>query len=111
MLSALSRSTLAGLLVAVVALQSPAVSLASTSPEFSGQATALRATVLGTPFTFADTGPLPSAGGSQQASLLNASVPGVATAEVLHATTIGQNESSQSEASLASLTVTAAGNT
>jgi hypothetical protein len=99
------------LLVAVVALQSTAVSLASTSPDFSGQATALRATALGKSLTFADTGPLPSSGGSQQASLLSASVPGVATAEVLHATTIGQNDSSQSEASVASSTVTAGGNT
>jgi len=111
MLSILSRSTTAALLLAVAALQSPAVILANTSPDFSGQATGLHATVLGTPLTFAGTGPLPSSGGAQQASLLSASVPGVATAEVLHATTIGQNESSQSEASLASLTVTAGSNT
>jgi hypothetical protein len=111
MSSILLRSTTALLLVAVLALQSTAVSLANTSPEFSGQATALRATALGTTFKFADTGPLPSSGGSQQASLLTAGVPGVAKAEVLHATTIGQNDSSQSEASVATLTITAGGNT
>src|SRR5690242_864046 len=100
MLSRLARSRITLLLVAAVALQSPAISLASTSPSFSGRATALQATALGTPITFADTGPLPSSGGSQDASLLNAAVPGVATAEVLHASTIGQGSSSHSEASL-----------
>ena len=36
-------------------------------------------------------------------------MPGVATADVLHATTIGQNNSSNSEASVADVTITAGG--
>src|SRR5205823_3646458 len=74
---------------------------ASTSPTFSGQATVIKATVLGTPIVLADTGPLPSSGGAQQASLLSASQAGIG-AEVLHASTVGQGDRSRSEASVAS---------
>ena len=58
----------------------------------------------------ADTGPLPSSGGSREASLLSASVPGLVGAEVLHATTIGQADRSRAEASVANLNLTVAGN-
>ena len=79
---------------------------------FSGQATVVNATapVIGT-VGLADTGPLPQSGGAQDASLLNASVPGLLTAEVLHAATNGQADRSRSEASVANLTLTAAGHT
>ncbi len=77
---------------------------------FSGQATAVRATVLGVTTTVSDTGPLPSSGGAQQASLLSASVDALLTAEVLHAATIGQGDRSRSEASLATLSLTVGGN-
>ena len=76
---------------------------------FSGQATAVRATVLGTTIIVSDTGALPSSGGAQQASLLSASVPGLLTADVLHATTIGQGDRSRSEASTADLNLTVGG--
>ncbi len=77
---------------------------------FSGQATVVNATapVIGS-VVLSDTGPLPSSGGAQEASLLNASVPGLLAAEVLHASTIGQGDRSRSEASVANVTLTAAG--
>jgi len=78
---------------------------------FSGQAIALRATVLGISTVIADTGPLPSSGGAQQASLLSAGVPGLLTADVLHATTVGQGDASRSRASVADLNLTVGGNT
>jgi len=86
---------------------------ATSSPTFSGEATALKATVipLGTSIPISDTGPLPPSGGAQQESLLSATVPGLLTAEVLHASTVGQGDRSRSEASLASLSLAAAGNT
>jgi hypothetical protein len=85
---------------------------AAASTTFSGQATVVSATapVVGT-LVFSDTGPLPSSGGSQEASLLNATVPGTLNAEVLHAATVGQGDRSRSEASVANLTLTAAGHT
>jgi len=76
---------------------------------FSGEATALRATVLGTTTTISHAGPLPSSGGADEASLLSATVPGTATARVLHASTIGQGDRSRSEASTADLDLTVAG--
>ena len=78
---------------------------------FSGQATGVRATVLGIHTVISDTGPLPPSGGAQQASLLSGSVPGLLTADVLHATTIGQGDASDSHASVADLNLTVGGNT
>ena len=81
----------------------------STSTSFSGRATAVRATVLGNNIVLSDAGPLPASGGSQETSLLTASVPGVVTARVLHASTIGQGDRSRSEASTADLDLTVGG--
>src|SRR5713101_3600623 len=79
---------------------------------FSGQATVVRATVLGSTIPpVSDTGPLPPSGGAQEASLLTVSVPNLLTAGVAHATTIGQGDRSRSEASLADLNVNVGGNT
>jgi len=53
---------------------------------------------------------LPSSGGAQEASLLSASVPGLLTANVLHATTVGQGNQTRSEASVADVDLIAGGN-
>lgn len=79
--------------------------------KFSGQATVVRATVLGVPITLSDTGPLPEEGGALEASLLDASVPGLLSVEVLHASTVGQGNASRSEASVLNLNLTVGGNT
>ena len=101
----------AGALAAVV-LAGPASTAAHAANQttFSGRATVVRANVLGAPVTLADTGPLPSSGGAQEASLLSASEPGLLTANVLHATTVGQGSSAESEASVADLDMTVGGN-
>lgn len=82
---------------------------AGSTISFSGDATAVRAGVLGTNTTLSHAGPLPPSGGADQASFLTAAVPGTLTARVLHASTIGQGDRSRSEASTADLDVTAAG--
>jgi hypothetical protein len=82
----------------------------SGSTEFSGQGTALKAVVLGIQTTFSETDPLSSSGGANEASLLDASIPDVLTARVLHAATIGQGDRSRSEASVASLELNAGAN-
>ncbi|HEX4628823.1 MAG TPA: choice-of-anchor P family protein [Gemmatimonadales bacterium] len=84
---------------------------ATQATSYSGRATVLQATVLGISTTLVDAGPLPPEGGAQDASLVNASVPGLLTAEVLHAATIGQGNASRSEASVAEVALTVAGNT
>ncbi|HVH66630.1 MAG TPA: choice-of-anchor P family protein [Gemmatimonadales bacterium] len=97
---------------AAPALWLDAVSPATQATSHSGRATVVQASVLGlAPITLVDAGPLPPSGGAEEASLLNASIPGLLTAEVLHATTVGQGNASRSEASVAELTLTAGGNT
>jgi len=85
---------------------------ATHATSFSGRATVVQATLLNlTPVVFVDAGPLPPEGGAAEASLLKASVPGLLTAEVLHATTVAQGNASKSEASVAELALTVGGNT
>jgi len=94
--------------IALMAIPAPAQAAATT---YSGQATVVRANVLGTDVVLADTGPLPEAGGAQEASLLTAAAPGLLSAEVLHASTVAGGGQTQSEASVAELDLTVAGNT
>jgi hypothetical protein len=98
----------------------PAVAADATTPSatqatsYSGRATVVQATLSGplpTTLALGDAGPLPSSGGAVEASLLNASLPGLLTAEVVHATTVGQSNVSRSEASVAELALTVGGNT
>src|SRR3989449_2615150 len=89
----------------------PAQSASANNTTFSGRATVVDATVLGIRTVISDTGPLPPSGGAQDATLLSASVPGLLTAEVLHASTVGQGQRSSSEASVANVTLTVGGNT
>jgi hypothetical protein len=87
----------------------------ATSTTFSGDATVLRATVLGlAPIVVGEAGPLPESGGAQETTLLSVSpgqTGGLLAAEVVHAATVGQGNSSSAEASVASVTLTVAGNT
>jgi hypothetical protein len=86
----------------------------SQNTSYSGRATVVQATVLGgapiAPITLVEAGPLPSSGGADEKALLEANVPGLLTAEVLHAATSGRGSRSSSEASVAELSVTAGGN-
>src|SRR5437867_8322950 len=53
---------------------------AAGSTTFSGDATAVRATVLGISTVLSETGPLPSSGGALEANLLTANVNGLVSA-------------------------------
>lgn len=80
---------------------------------YSGEATVVHAVVplTGTDLTLVHAGPLPSSGGSAENKLLSANVPGLLTVTVLHATTVGQGQSSRSEASVADFSLSVGGNT
>ena len=107
------RWAVVGLLLLLVGLSTrPATLGADSSPAFSGQATVVRATlpVVGT-IVLSDTGSLPQSGGALEASLLDVSVPNLLSAQVAHASTIGQGDRSRSEASVANLALTVNGNT
>jgi hypothetical protein len=79
----------------------------ATGEEYAGRATALRVTASGAPVSFADTGELPSSGGNLDSSEQTAGVPDVASAETLHASTIGIGDFTHSEASIGGVTITA----
>lgn len=80
-----------------------------TAATYQGQATVVALDTLLVDTVLADTGPLPQSGGALDASLLTADVPGVLSAEVLHATTIGEGNHTRSEASIANVDLTVAG--
>lgn len=82
---------------------------AANQTTYSGRATVVNATVLGIPATLVDTGPLPSTGGALNASLLNLNLPGVLSAGIAHATSVGQNNYSRSDAGVADVSLTVGG--
>jgi hypothetical protein len=79
----------------------PAVCLAQGTTTFSGQAVALKASVVGISLDLGDTGALPSSGGSLSTSLASVNVAGIASADALKSTTSGSGSSSQSQSTLA----------
>jgi hypothetical protein len=105
------RSVLVLATLLLGAAMAPAAALAADTT-FSGQATVVQGSVFGLPLgPLANAGPLPPQGGSEEVTLVDVSVPGVLTAQALHATTIGMGDASRSEASVADLAVTVGGNT
>ncbi len=77
---------------------------------YSGRATVATVTLLNLPpVTLVDTGPLPSTGGALTASLLDLNLPGVLTAGIAHATSVGQNNYSRSDAGVADVALTVGG--
>jgi hypothetical protein len=86
----------------------------NTSPAVVGDASAVRATVLGflgtaTTTVLADTGSLGGTNDARDASQLTGNVPSLLGAETLSAATIGWPDEVDSEASLTSLNLTVAG--
>src|SRR5437868_621135 len=93
---------LVGLLALVAALAAPAAFAQTT---YSGRATALNASILGIAATAGDTGPLPSTGGSQTASLASLNVLGLLSADVLKGAASASGSQSTSQASVADLSL------
>ncbi|HVH31135.1 MAG TPA: choice-of-anchor P family protein [bacterium] len=110
------RRRISGSIAAVLGLllwSTPSEAWSTAATTFSGQAVAARVTIL-SPLSFtaalADTGPLPASGGAREASLLEVSNDGL-SADVLHASTVGEGGQTRSEASIADLSLTIGGNT
>jgi len=87
---------------------------AATSTTFSGDATVLRAAVLGfAPIVVGEAGPVSESGGAEESSVLSVSkdeTGGLLSAEVVHASVVAQGKHSRAEASVASANLTVAGN-
>jgi hypothetical protein len=74
---------------------------ALSSTTYSGRASILGSKILGISVNVADTGPLPSSGGTREVSLVSANVVGLLTADALDAFTTGQNEHTISQSTVA----------
>ena len=70
---------------------------------FSGEAVGLQASAVGVSLKAADTGALPSTGGSLSTSVASVNVAGIASADLLKSSTSGSGTSSQSQSTLADL--------
>ena len=77
-----------------------AVSFAQGTTTFSGEAVALKANAVGISLAVADTGALPSSGGTLSTSAASVNVAGIASADALSSSTSGSGSSSQSQSTL-----------
>lgn len=84
---------------------SPVASFAQATTTFSGEAVALRANALGIWLAISDTGPPASTGGNLSTSLASLNVLGLASADALKTTASGSGTSSQSQSSVANLSL------
>src|SRR5258708_9627891 len=98
------NSTIAICLTAILAL-SLVASFAQATTTFSGEAVALRANALGISLALSDTGALPSSGGNLSTSLASVNVLGLASADALKSTSSGSGTTSQSQSSVANLSL------
>jgi hypothetical protein len=97
------RTSMMGICLLVVLALSPALGFAQSTTTFSGEAVALKASVLGISLTLADTGQLPSTGGNLSNSVASVNVAGIASANALSSSTSGSGSSSQSQSMLLDL--------
>src|SRR5438132_14264188 len=91
-------------LVAILTL-SPAFSFAQAATTFSGEAVALRASAVGISLALSDTGALPASGGNRKTSVGSVNVLGLVSADVLSSATSGSGTTSQSQSSVANLSL------
>src|SRR5579872_2129244 len=82
---------------------------AAQTTTYTGEALVVSARVLGIGVSVEDTGPLPSSGGSLSTELLNVTVPQLLRADLLSASTTGQNGETDSKASVADVLLTVPG--
>jgi hypothetical protein len=103
-MNAKRNSTIVICLTAILAF-SPIASVAQATTTFSGEAVALRGSAAGISLSLADTGALPSSGGNLSTSLASVNVLGLASADALKSTSSGSGTSSQSQSSVANLSL------
>ena len=93
-----------------VGVLSGSAALAQQEVTYTGEAAAASASVLGIlNASISDTGPLPNSGGSLSTQLANFDAPGLLDLQLLSANTDGENNRTNSQASVAQLQLTVAG--
>lgn len=106
----ISTCSAIALIAATVGVAAAGPAAASSTVTYSGRGIAFSGTVAGTPVGFADTLPLPPSGGDLDAGLVSAGVSSVLGADSLHASTLGENDRTRTEASAAAIAITAGTN-
>jgi hypothetical protein len=102
--------TLATGTLAIIGLLVLPQSVHAQSVTYSGEATVVSVRALGIAnLSVEDTGPLPASGGSLSTQLASISVPRLLDAHLLSASTAGGNNQTNSQASVADVSVTVAG--
>ena len=97
------NSAIAAFLTAILAFV-PVASLAQATT-FSGEAVALKVSAVGISLDLAETGTLPSGGGSLNTSLASINVLGLASSDTLRSSSSGSGTTSQSQSSVQSLSL------
>ena len=95
------RTSFIAIYVAGLLALYPASTFAQNATSYSGEAIGLKATALGISLSLADTGALPSSGGSLSNSVASVNVAGIASADALSSSTSGSGTTSQSQSTLA----------
>ena len=98
------NSTIAICLMTILVF-GPVASFAQATITFSGEAVALRAKALGISLDLSDTGPLAASGGNLSTSVASVNVLGLASADALKSTSSGSGTTSQSQSSVANLSL------
>src|SRR5258707_9753580 len=98
------NSMMAACLTAILAF-SPVASFSQATITFSGEAVALKANALGIPLALSDTGALPASGGNLSTSVASVNVLSLASADALKSTSSGSGATSQSQSSVANLSL------
>ena len=106
--SVTSSKVLAAALLPLCLAAWPDIGNAQTTT-YTGEALGASVNVLGIKTAISDTGPLPSSGGSLSTQLASVNLPGVLALHLLTATTTGGLYRTSSQASVANVSVTAAG--
>ena len=100
-----------GILLAACSNPSPSAPVVPATTSFGGQSTVVTANVPGVAgdAVLGITGMLPTSGGALETAQASAQIPGLLSADDIHASAVGQGDNSSSEASASGLVVTIGG--
>ena len=104
-MSTKKNSTTMGICLTAILALSPIASFGQATTTFSGEAVALKANALGTSLALSDTGALPSSGGNLSTFVASVNVLGLASADALKSTSSGSGTTSQSQSSVANVSL------
>jgi len=105
----ISSKTLASAVLPLCLAAWPGIGNAQTTTTYTGEAMVASVNVLGLKTNISDTGPIPTSGGSLSSQLPSVNLPGLLSLNLLSASSTGDSYRTSSQASVANVSVTAAG--